>query len=64
MLTVPWNKNSIPECTYKPEIDVAVVLTSLQTPEMWKNSSWYLSVIKWAEKRGQTMKEKKKMLLP
>lgn len=34
MLAVPWNKNSIPECSYKPEMDVAVVLASLKTPEM------------------------------
>jgi len=34
MLAVPWNKNSIPECSYKPEMDVAVVSASLKTPEM------------------------------
>lgn len=43
MLAVPWNKNSIPECSYKPELDVAVVSASLKTPEMWTNSSQYQS---------------------
>lgn len=33
-LAVPWNKNSIPECSYKPEMDATVVSTSLKTPEM------------------------------
>lgn len=31
-LTVPWNKNSIPQCSYETEIDVAVVSPSLKTP--------------------------------
>lgn len=63
MLAVPWNKNSIPECSYKPEMDVAVVSASLKTPEMRTNSSQYQAVIKWVEKRSQTMKEKKEMFL-
>lgn len=63
MLAVSWNKNSIPQCSYKAETDVAVVPASLKTPKMWTNSSWYQAVIKWVEKRGQTMKEKKEMLL-
>lgn len=60
MLAVPWNKNSIPECSYKPEMDVAVVLASLKTPEMRTNSSQYQAVIKWVEKRSQTMRGKKR----
>lgn len=59
IFAVPWNKNSIPVCSYKPEMDVAVVSASLKTLEMWTNSSWYQAVIKWVEKRGQTMKGKK-----
>lgn len=63
IFAVPWNKNSIPVCSYKPEMDVAVVSASLKTLEMWTNSSWYQAVIKWVEKRGQTMKGKKETLL-
>ena len=60
MLAVPWNKNSIPECSYKPEMDVAVVSASLKTPEMWTTSSQDQAVIKWVEKRDRQWKGRRK----
>lgn len=64
MLAVPWNKSRIPECSYKPELDVAVVLALCTAPEMWMSlvkceSCWYQAVVRWVERRRFIEKEQK-----
>lgn len=59
MLAVLRNKGSIPECSYKAELDVAVVLALCKAPEMWMNGSWYQTVVRLVERRRYIEKEQK-----